>query len=63
MKLCFSTLGCAERSLTDIFALARAYRIPCLEFRGIGGIIDNREIPDLRLTVLPKPAPPWIARG
>ena len=36
----------AERSLTDIFALARAYRIPCLEFRGIGGIIDNREIPD-----------------
>ena len=46
MKLCFSTLGCAERSLTDIFALARAYRIPCLEFRGIGGIIDNREIPD-----------------
>ena len=46
MKLCFSTLGCAERSLTDIFALARAYRIPCLEFRGIGGVIDNREIPD-----------------
>ena len=46
MKLCFSTLGCAERSLTDILALARAYRIPCLEFRGIGGVIDNREIPD-----------------
>ncbi|HBF14184.1 MAG TPA: hypothetical protein DDW30_00585 [Clostridiales bacterium] len=46
MKKCFSTLGCAERSLTDIIALAQAYQIPCLEFRGIGGVIDNREIPD-----------------
>lgn len=46
MKLCFSTLGCVERPLADILLLAQAYRIPYLEFRGIGGVIDNREIAD-----------------
>lgn len=45
MKRCFSTLGCVERPLADIISLARTYQIPYLEFRGIGGVIDNREIP------------------
>ena len=46
MKLCFSTLGCTERSLEDILLLARKYNIPALEVRGIGGVLDNRLIPD-----------------
>lgn len=46
MKLCFSTLGCTERSLDDIFALCRRYGIDNLEIRGIGGELDNRAIPE-----------------
>ena len=46
MKQCFSTLGCVERPLADILLLAQTYHIPYLEFRGIGGVIDNREIAD-----------------
>ena len=44
MKQCFSTLGCVERPLADILTLAQTYQIPYLELRGIGGVIDNREI-------------------
>lgn len=44
MKQCFSTLGCVERPLSDILSLAQTYQIPYLELRGIGGVIDNREI-------------------
>ena len=44
MKLCFSTLGCADKSLEDIMALAAKYDIPALEIRGIGGVLNNAEI-------------------
>ena len=46
MKLCFSTLGCAERSLDEILALSEKYSINAIEIRGIGGIIDNGKIED-----------------
>ena len=46
MKLCFSTLGCTDRSLEDILLLAKKYNIPHLEVRGVGGVMDNRRIPD-----------------
>ena len=46
MKLCFSTLGCTERSLEDILLLAKKYNIHALEVRGIDGQLDNRLIPD-----------------
>ena len=45
MKLCFSTLGCCDRELEQILALAKAYNISALEIRGIGGILNNAEIP------------------
>ena len=41
MKLCFSTLGCTERSLEDILLLAKKYNIQNLEVRGIGGVMDK----------------------
>ena len=44
MKICFSTLGCTERSLEEILALADKYSIDSLEIRGIGGVMDNRKI-------------------
>lgn len=53
MKQCFSTLGCTERPLAEILSLAQAYRIPYLEFRGMGGVIENREIPAFAQEQLP----------
>ena len=44
MKICFSTLGCTERSLEEILALAEKYSIDALELRGMGGVMDNRKI-------------------
>lgn len=44
MKLCFSTLGCCDRDLESIIALARQYGISALEIRGIGGVMDNAAI-------------------
>lgn len=46
MRLCFSTLGCTEKSLTEIVSLAKQYGIEALEFRGIDGVLDHRKIPD-----------------
>lgn len=46
MKLCFSTLGCTERSFDDILLLAKKYDIHALEIRGISGCIDNGKIPE-----------------
>jgi len=43
---CFSTLGCADRSLSEILALAKQYSIPAIEVRGIGGELRNEMIPD-----------------
>jgi len=45
MELCFSTLGCAERTLPEILAVAKAFGIPKIELRGTDDIIDNRENP------------------
>lgn len=46
MNLCFSTLGCTERSLDEIFDLCACFGFKMLEIRGIGGVLDNRLIPD-----------------
>ena len=45
MKLCFSTLGCADRDPEQIIRTAHTFGIPFLEIRGMGGVMDNREIP------------------
>ncbi len=47
MKLCFSTLGCSQNSLEESLRLAEAYQIPYIELRGIGGIMNVTEIPEL----------------
>ena len=47
MKLCFSTLGCTEWELGEILKLASEYDIHALEIRGIGGLMDNSQIPAL----------------
>ena len=46
MNLCFSTLGCTERSLDEILDLCAQFGFTRLEIRGIGGVLDNRLIPD-----------------
>ena len=46
MNLCFSTLGCTERSLDEILSLCAQFGFTRLEIRGIGGVLDNRLIPD-----------------
>ena len=46
MNLCFSTLGCCERTLDDILELCARFEITALEIRGIGGVLDNRLIPE-----------------
>ena len=46
MNLCFSTLGCTERSLDEILELCTRFGFAQLEIRGIGGVLDNRLIPD-----------------
>ncbi len=48
MKLCFSTLGCTERSLEDILSLANKYGMDALEVRGIEGVLDNSLIPEFK---------------
>ena len=42
MELCFSTLGCAERSLPAILSLANESGIKKIELRGTDDVIDNR---------------------
>ena len=44
MKICFSTLGCTDRSLGEVLALAQNYSIDALELRGLDGVMDNRKI-------------------
>lgn len=43
-KLCFSTLGCTERSLCEVISLAKKYGIGNLEIRGLSGVLDNASI-------------------
>lgn len=47
MKICFSTLGCAERDLDGVIALAKEYNFDAIELRGLGGEMDNRNILEL----------------
>ncbi len=47
MKLCFSTLGCSEMSLEEIFSLCSDFGVSAVEIRGIGGVLDNAKIPEL----------------
>ena len=46
MKLCFSTLGCVEKSLPESLSLARSHGMDAIEIRGVGGVLDNAEIAD-----------------
>ncbi len=48
MRTCFSTLGCAERDLPQVIALAKAFRMDGVEFRGLGGRMRNADIPELQ---------------
>ena len=47
MKLCFTTLGCYERSLDEIISLTKKYGFDAIEIRGIGGEVDNDKIAEL----------------
>ena len=47
MKLCFSTLGCINKSLDEILMLANKFSIEGIEIRGIGGVISNKDIKEL----------------
>jgi sugar phosphate isomerase/epimerase len=46
MKLCFSTLGCVEKTLSESLSLARSHGMDAIEIRGVGGILPNGEIAD-----------------
>ena len=47
MNICFSTLGCTERSLADILDIAVNYGVRGLEIRGIDSRMNNSDIPEL----------------
>ena len=47
MKLCYSTLGCTEYSLTEALKLARRFDIPMLELRGLCGEVNIRKMQEL----------------
>ena len=47
MKLCFSTLGCVNKSLDEIISLANEFSAEGVEIRGIGGVVPNGEIKEL----------------
>ncbi len=49
MKLCFSTLGCVEKSLSEILALTKKNDMNAIEIRGVGGILNNGEIADFSI--------------
>ena len=44
MKLCFSTLGCVNKSLDEILSLADEFSVEGVEIRGIDGVIANENI-------------------
>jgi len=46
MKLCFSTLGCHDKTLQQIIVLAQRHSISALEVRGISGEMKNSQIKD-----------------
>ncbi len=48
MNLSFTTLGCAEKNLADVVALAKEYGIHTLEIRGLGDQFDNRWVKEFR---------------
>lgn len=63
MNLCFSTLGCAERTLEETFALCDRFGISRLEIRGIGGELDPRKIPEFSDGQIQKTAARFRAAG
>lgn len=54
MKLSFSTLGCPEWSFSQVLSGARKYGMDGIEIRGIGPVLDNREIPEFQEQALPE---------
>ncbi|MBO5270259.1 MAG: sugar phosphate isomerase/epimerase [Clostridia bacterium] len=47
MKLCFSTLGCTERSLVEVLSLAKGFPCDALELRGLCNETDVRKMTEL----------------
>ena len=45
MKLCFSTLGCTDNTLSEVIATAKSFGMDALEIRGLSGVLDNERIP------------------
>lgn len=45
-KLCFSTLGCSDDTLDEIFALCKKFGVGNIEIRGICGELNNCKISD-----------------
>ena len=43
-KLCFSTLGCTERSLDEVLKIAKDFGINAVEIRGLDGELNNKRI-------------------
>jgi len=54
VKLCFSTLGCTERSLAAVLALAEQFSVPALEIRGLDNTLDNAAIAAFRTENAPE---------
>ena len=54
MKICFSTLGCADRSLAEVLSLAQSFSVDALELRGLCGEVNILKMaqlsPESRLT-------------
>ena len=46
MKLCFSTLGCHDYSLSEILKLAQTYHVSAIEVRGIDNEMSNERFSD-----------------
>ena len=63
MNLCFSTLGCTDRSLEAILSLAKTYGIGFLEVRGMDGELDNRKIPAFAPSAAPQTREAFRAAG
>ena len=47
MKLCFSTLGCTERNLTEVLSLSQNFSICAIELRGLCGEINILKMAEL----------------
>lgn len=52
--MCFSTLGCTEKSIDEVLETAKRFNIGGIEVRGLGGIMENSDIPEFSDTLADK---------